>query len=170
MLLNNMCEVLNGQLLDGRDIPIISTLEYVREYLMKRIVIVLGIIDKADGPLTPTATKLFNVIKQEASEYTATWNGGNLYGVTGPWNNQCVVDVVHRTCTCRKWELTGLPCKHAVASIWNMAANRVDVGLPESWVHPCYLLDTWRQVYSHHINPIREKIMWPRTKNYLKTY
>ncbi|GAA0158245.1 hypothetical protein LIER_15326 [Lithospermum erythrorhizon] len=31
--------------------------------------------------------------------------------------NQCVVDLEKRCCTCRKWQLTGIPCKHACASI-----------------------------------------------------
>ncbi|GJX86357.1 hypothetical protein Tco_0337131 [Tanacetum coccineum] len=56
-----------------------------------------------------------------------------------------------------------MPSKHVVASIWNMAANRVVVGVPETWVHPCYRLDTWKEVYSHHINPIKGKIMWPKS-------
>jgi hypothetical protein len=163
MLLNNMCEVLNGQLLDGRDRPIISTLEYARDYMMKRIVKVKQLQAKCDGPLTPTATKLFQAIKYRATEYTATWNGGHLYGVTGPWQNQHVVNVLNRTCTCRMWELTGMPSAHAVAVNWNMAANRMEVGLPESWVHPCYRLDTWRAAYSYHINPIRGKILWPKS-------
>nr|GEX14958.1 transposase, MuDR [Tanacetum cinerariifolium] len=38
VLLNNMCEVLNRQLVDGRDKPIKTCLEFIREYLMKRIV------------------------------------------------------------------------------------------------------------------------------------
>ncbi|GKD22545.1 mutator type transposase, partial [Tanacetum coccineum] len=37
------------------------------EYLMKRIVIVQGIIGKSTGPLTPNATKIFNVIKRDAA-------------------------------------------------------------------------------------------------------
>lgn len=37
VLLNNMCEVLNGKLEKGRDKPIITCLEFIREYLMKRI-------------------------------------------------------------------------------------------------------------------------------------
>ena len=163
MLLNNICEVFNAKLLDGRDRPIINTLEYVRDYMLKRIVLVREVIEKSPGPLTPTATKLFQSIKDQANEYTAQWNGGNLYGVTGPWGSQHVVDTLHRTCSCRKWELTGIPCKHAVATIWNMAANRVEVGLPETWVHPCYRLDTWRTVYSHLINPIHSKILWPKS-------
>nr|GFB24528.1 hypothetical protein [Tanacetum cinerariifolium] len=86
-------------------------------------------------PLTPTTTRLFNVVKAEASECIANFNEGNLYGVTGP----------------------------SVASNWDMASNNKEVGLPESWLHPCYRLDTWKQVYSHHINPIRGKIMWPKS-------
>nr|GEX28680.1 bifunctional pinoresinol-lariciresinol reductase 2 [Tanacetum cinerariifolium] len=40
LLLNSICEVFNRQLVNGRDQPIITCLEYVREYLMKRIVVV----------------------------------------------------------------------------------------------------------------------------------
>lgn len=63
VLLNNMCEVFNRQLVDGRDKPIIMALEYIREYLMKRIAKVQATIRRCEGPLTPTATKLFNKVK-----------------------------------------------------------------------------------------------------------
>ncbi|GKC20538.1 hypothetical protein Tco_1022688 [Tanacetum coccineum] len=68
-----------------RDRPIIRTLEYAREYLMKRVVIVKQVIEKSDGLLTPTATKLFNVAKVEASEFISQYNRGHLYEVTSPW-------------------------------------------------------------------------------------
>ncbi|GJT07180.1 transposase, MuDR [Tanacetum coccineum] len=74
VLLNNMCEVLNRQILNGRDKPIITCLEFIREYLMKRIVIVQGIIGKSTGPLTPNATKIFNVIKRDAAQYKEMGN------------------------------------------------------------------------------------------------
>ncbi|KAJ0507983.1 putative transposase, mutator type, transposase, MuDR, plant, MULE transposase [Helianthus annuus] len=51
VLLNNLCEVLNRQLLGGRDKPIITCLEFIREYLMKRIVNVQLDIEKCSGPL-----------------------------------------------------------------------------------------------------------------------
>nr|GEU88694.1 hypothetical protein [Tanacetum cinerariifolium] len=69
VLLNNMCEVLNRQLVDGRDKPIISYLEFIREYLMKTIVNVQKVIDKSNGPLTQNVTRLFKVFKDEASKY-----------------------------------------------------------------------------------------------------
>nr|GEV74078.1 hypothetical protein [Tanacetum cinerariifolium] len=46
LLLNNICEVFNGKIVGGRDKPVITLLEYIREYCMKRIVNVQGVIDK----------------------------------------------------------------------------------------------------------------------------
>ncbi|GKA30832.1 hypothetical protein Tco_0717137, partial [Tanacetum coccineum] len=51
LLINNICEVFNRQLLEARDSPIISALEYTREYLMKRIVFVQKVIEKSQGTL-----------------------------------------------------------------------------------------------------------------------
>ncbi|XP_071729275.1 uncharacterized protein [Rutidosis leptorrhynchoides] len=102
VLLNNMCEVLNRWLVDARDKPIITALEYIREYLMKRIVTVNNMISKSDGPLTPGATKVFDGIKKQAEKYTVMWNGDQLYQVSGPHNDQCVVDMNAKVCACRK--------------------------------------------------------------------
>ncbi|KAK1415281.1 hypothetical protein QVD17_31059 [Tagetes erecta] len=165
VLLNNLCEVFNKQLVGGRDKPVITCLEYIREYLMRRHVIVLNCIakwvEKGKGPLTPNATELFEVIKSEASQYKVIFNGHNKYQVTSSSLDQCVVNMDDRSCSCRKWELTGMPCKHAVAVNWNMRSNGIDVGIPETWVHKSYWLDTWKKVYSHSVDPINGKEMWP---------
>ena len=120
------------------------------------------LIGKCDGPLTPTATRILRRNAHDAKKYTVQWGGSELYQVSGPWSDQCVVNVVARTCTCRRWELTGIPCKHAVATNWNMTLNNQQAGLPEEWVHPCYRLDTWKKVYSFDIKPIRGPVHWPK--------
>ncbi|GJR75192.1 RNA-directed DNA polymerase, eukaryota, partial [Tanacetum coccineum] len=97
LLINNSCEVFNKKLLEARDSPVITALEYVRKYLMKRIVIVQKV------------------------------NEGR--------QNQDVVNLANRSCTCRKWEVFGIPCKHAVACIFNMNDNGMQVGFLEDWVH-----------------------------------
>ncbi|GJY88113.1 mutator type transposase [Tanacetum coccineum] len=163
VLLNNMCEVLNRQLLDGRDKPIITCLEFIRQYLMKRIVAVQKVINKSNGPLTPTATKIFNNIKKEAAQITVLWNGGELYQATGPHGTQYVCNMTQRTCSCKKWELTGIPCKHAVACIWDMATNGQEPGIPDSWVSECYWLSTWQEMYSFKINPCNGPDMWNKS-------
>ncbi|KAI3757304.1 hypothetical protein L6452_04838 [Arctium lappa] len=81
VLLNNMCKVFNRQLIDGCDTPIITTLEYIREYLMKRIVNVGMVIAKSEGLLTPTTTRILEATKTQVAQYIVHWNGGDKYQV-----------------------------------------------------------------------------------------
>nr|GEU94297.1 hypothetical protein [Tanacetum cinerariifolium] len=64
VLLNNLCEVFNRQLIDARDVPIIICLEFVREYLMKRIVNVKKVISNNQVSLPPGATKCCEMVEQ----------------------------------------------------------------------------------------------------------
>ncbi|KAL4566631.1 hypothetical protein LXL04_030751 [Taraxacum kok-saghyz] len=133
-LLNNLCEVFNAKIEDARDQPIITCLEYIREYLMKRLCVVQAAINKCEILLTPTATQLFEVIKKEAARYVAQYNGAGKYQVGCPWQDQYVVDLNDRSCTCRNWEITGMPCKHAVAAIWDRIANSEDSSPVEEYI------------------------------------
>ncbi|GJR86988.1 RNA-directed DNA polymerase, eukaryota [Tanacetum coccineum] len=101
------------QLLEARDSPVITALEYVREYLMKRIVIVQKVIEKSQGPLTPTVTKIFNAIKEKASQCVVVWNGADLFQ-----------------------EVSGFTCSMLVACIFYMTDNgnaSQILGLPVDW-------------------------------------
>jgi len=40
-----------------------------------------------------------------------------------------------KTCSCRRWDLTGIPCNHAIAAIW------IKKDEPEIYVHECYTVD-----------------------------
>ncbi|XP_022019938.1 uncharacterized protein LOC110920000 [Helianthus annuus] len=84
-----------------------------REYLMKKIVVVNNKIGKCKGPLTPAATAVLQTAKTEAAEYTVIWTGGTKFQVSTHFNDhqdQRVVVLDERTCSCRRWDLTGIPC------------------------------------------------------------
>ncbi|KAL4592740.1 hypothetical protein LXL04_005744 [Taraxacum kok-saghyz] len=164
-LLNNLCEVFNAKIEDAKDQPIITCLEYIREYLMKRLCVVQAAINKCETLLTPTATQLFEVIKKEAARYVAQYNGAVKYQVGCPWQDQYVVDLNDRSCTCRNWEITGMPCKHAVAAIWDRIANSEDSSPVEEYVHPCYMTTTWRAMYFNKIDPINGRSLWPKSES-----
>ncbi|GJS75722.1 hypothetical protein Tco_0725603 [Tanacetum coccineum] len=72
LLLNNICEVFNGKIVGGRDMPVII-------FCMKRIMNVQGMLDKCIGPLTPIATRIMESIKKEAHLMKVQWNGANKY-------------------------------------------------------------------------------------------
>ncbi|GJW61278.1 mutator type transposase [Tanacetum coccineum] len=88
------------------------------------------------------------------------WNGSDLYQVTCPWGDQFVVNLSERVCSCRKWELSGIPCTHAVASIWDQANNGIDTGIPESYCLPVHWLTTWKEMYKFKINPVNGPQGW----------
>ncbi|GJT22353.1 heat stress transcription factor B-4-like protein [Tanacetum coccineum] len=118
LLLNNICEVFNGKIVGGRDKPVITLLKYIREYCMKRIINLQGVIDKCTGPLTPTTTRIMESIKKEAHLMKVQWNGvNNLLKYGSEWPGDTT---------------------------------------PEMWVNPCYWLSTWKETYSHKIQPICE--------------
>nr|GEX82383.1 hypothetical protein [Tanacetum cinerariifolium] len=94
LLLNNICEVFNSKIVKGRDKLVITLLEYIREYCMKRIINVQGVIDKCTGLLTHTATRIMESIKKEAHLMKVQWNKANKFQVSGSLGDQCVVDVV----------------------------------------------------------------------------
>ncbi|GKD30063.1 reverse transcriptase domain-containing protein [Tanacetum coccineum] len=101
-------------------------------------------------------------IKEAASEGTIDWNGSDLFQVKGPYQDQCVVNLNQKTCSCRKWEILGILCKHAITAIHDMADNGIDVGTPEDWVHESYKLQTWMNVYAHKINPTNGRDIWSK--------
>nr|KAJ0202613.1 hypothetical protein LSAT_V11C500266050 [Lactuca sativa] len=164
VLISNMCEVFNGKIEKGRDKPVIGCLEFIREYLMKRICNVMKEMKKAKGPLTPTATDILTARKTVASQYIARWNGGDKYQVTGALQDQHVVDVRNKTCTCRKWELIGIPCRHAIATLNEISKDpEADLDIYK-WVHKVYFLETWKKAYSFKVEPIKGRSMWPKSE------
>nr|GEZ53917.1 hypothetical protein [Tanacetum cinerariifolium] len=62
----HLMKAFNGKIVKGRDKSVITLLEYIMEYYMKRIMNVQGVIDKCTGPLTHTATRIMESGKKEA--------------------------------------------------------------------------------------------------------
>nr|GEX42617.1 transposase, mutator type [Tanacetum cinerariifolium] len=69
-------------------LKLIPTQHWARSYFS-----VQQVICKSNGPLTSKATKVFEVIKKLAAQYTISWNGGNLYQAVGPKGDQCVEEM-----------------------------------------------------------------------------
>ncbi|GKA82554.1 ribonuclease H-like domain-containing protein [Tanacetum coccineum] len=110
LLLNNICDVFNGKIVRGRDKPVITLLEYIREYCMKRIMNVQDVIDKCIGPLTLINQKIMGIPSERSSFDEGAMDGAN------------------------KYQVLGIPCKHVVAACWNMALNDRAAPPPETWV------------------------------------
>ncbi|GKD74802.1 hypothetical protein Tco_1333084, partial [Tanacetum coccineum] len=62
-----------------------------------------------------------------------------------------------------KWGLSGIPCTHAVASIWDQANNGIDTEIPESYCLPVHWLTTWKEMYKFKINPVNGPQGWKKS-------
>ncbi|KAI5342953.1 hypothetical protein L3X38_010829 [Prunus dulcis] len=62
----------------------------------------------------------------------------------------------NRTCSCRRWELNGIPCMHAVSAIFH---NRQEA---EQFVDKCYTREAYLRAYSPVIQPVKSMKYWPK--------
>lgn len=46
------------------------------------------------------------------------WAAGSMFQIQCPPRNQFTVDLEAQTCSCRKWNLTRIPCPHAISAIF----------------------------------------------------
>ncbi|KAM3247496.1 hypothetical protein P3L10_009263 [Capsicum annuum] len=105
--------------------------------------------------ICPKIVKKLNKINDEAAMFRPKDSGGSKVRVIGP-GGPYVVDLVAKSCTCRRFDLTGLPCTHAYVSI---IGNNEKL---EKYVNVFYHVDTFKSVYSHYINPTNHKDHWPK--------
>ncbi|CAI9291985.1 unnamed protein product [Lactuca saligna] len=69
-------------------------------------------------------------------------------------NDGYVVDLTKNTCRCRSWQVSGIPCEHAVETILYHNKNAEDYVAP--WFHTAMFLIC----YNHTINLLNGSSMW----------
>ncbi|XP_021717466.1 uncharacterized protein LOC110685283 [Chenopodium quinoa] len=72
------------------------------------------------------------------------------------YNDRYVVNLGQITCTCFRWELTGIPCAHAWACIIKKRLR------PEDFVDSVYSKDKYLEAYTLTINPMSGMKQWEK--------
>ena len=158
ILLNNMCEAFNRSIVFARQQGILVMLEMIREYLMRRIQ------SKREEcelwrylKITPNANKLLNKFRIWSGGCYSAYAGYNQYEINTVSGHKFSVDLNTRTCGCRRWDLTGIPCHHAICA---MNRNGVD---PVDYVDVVYSVKTYRACYSGIVYPMNGEAQWTKT-------
>ena len=107
-----------------------------------------------ENPLTPWATA--KVAKH--IDKMATWAvhpvTNMIYEVKDGWKDG-IVDIQQRTCSCRKFELSGLPCAHAAA-----VARYLRLSDCNLWASDFFTTETLRKVYMEAVFPVGDQSEW----------
>ncbi|XP_013594887.1 PREDICTED: uncharacterized protein LOC106303068 [Brassica oleracea var. oleracea] len=153
---NNLTESFNRTLKAARKKPFVQMLELIRRDVMQRISNRYLIACKEIGRHTKKARKEIEKSCDEAQHcYSVSSTGGKYEIVEG--TNGYSVHLNRRTCVCRKWDLTGIPCRHAVCAI------RENTGLVEDYISDYYLTDKWKETYRRGLKPVNGPKFWEET-------
>ncbi|XP_062074891.1 uncharacterized protein LOC133778892 [Humulus lupulus] len=157
ILVNNLCESFNAAILDARDKPIITLLEKIRFWLMSQFYNKKAELEKMTQPVGKRILKIIEKQKEVAKHCLVTRSDKFQFQVQCSNGSALVVDLEFRTCTCRRFQLSGLPCGHALATIWFMGGNVFD------YVHGFYKKESLQKSYEQSVHPMPSPDMWHQT-------
>ncbi|CAN6273446.1 unnamed protein product [Urochloa humidicola] len=151
---NNLCESFNKWIIEATFFPIITMLETIRRKVMVRI---HDNRTKSESWLTkicPNILKKLNVYITQSGKCHAICNGASKFEVMH-FDNRFTVDLEKRECSCRYWQLSGLPCPHAISCIFSKT-NSLD-----EYIASCYSVESFKNTYEHCLQPIEDMTHWP---------
>jgi hypothetical protein len=155
ILLNNSCEVFNKYILDAREMPILSMLEKIRGQLMTRYYNKQKELDQMQGSVCPKIRKKVLKNAEYANLCFVLPAGHGIFQVQSR-DFQYRVDIIAKTCDCRRWNLTGIPCNHAISCLRH---ERIPA---ESVLPSCYSTEAFGRAYAFNIWPCRDQTLWEK--------
>ena len=113
---NYLSEVFNRYILDERNKPIVTMLVGIYDKKTVRLDEKREGLRQSSWEITPTYGEKLEMMKKFARNCVSQRADDGLWQVSsGDYSYE--VNLAQRTCSCRKWDLSGLPCNHAVSEI-----------------------------------------------------
>ncbi|XP_031120262.1 uncharacterized protein LOC116023403 [Ipomoea triloba] len=155
---NNLCEAFNGTLVKARVKPIIPMLEDIRVGVMRRIAKKIKSVESWTGNYRPLVMKKLNTNIHKSMGWKVDFNGDDGYEIK-KGRQQFKVKLTGRSCSCRAWDLSGIPCPHAICAIFDIGRE------PHDYIDSCYSKEAYLRTYAHALQPMNGELFWPKTQN-----
>lgn len=110
-------------------------------------------MQRRPGPVCPRIAKILSNNFDKSQGMVCTWNGGDEFEVNA-YGHQLVVNTFTRECTCRLWQLTGIPCAHSIPCLLKKKI------IPMDLVDACYHVITFMRVYENVLHPVNGPEFW----------
>lgn len=159
MILNNTSETFNGYILNARGKHVIHMLEEIRISLMKRVHRKQSEMENHTYRICPRILEKLEKIKH-SSRYCIPHTSSDVMFEVENFLDGFVVDIRGKTCSCRAWDISGIPCIHACAAIHLLRRDAAD------YVHECYTVEMYTQSYMHRLPPMNGEKMWPPAEGF----
>ena len=154
---NNLCESFNHAIIDARFYPIVSMLERTRGKILVRIQEQREKGAKFHGTICPAIFKKLKVSIKMTQFLEVMWNGKDGFEVRHVKGRQrrYTVNLQQRTCSCGYFQLSGLPCCHAITAIYKCGKSVDD------FIEKCYSIEVFNKIYEHCLEPVEGEEKWP---------
>jgi hypothetical protein len=128
---NNLAKSFNNMVKDWKGLHLYDFLEKIRRWMMVKWDKRRRICMKFEGRILPHIVKELNE-KSRDLDMVVTRNGDfeAEVEVKGGSGFRHVVNLEHKTCTCREFQVLGKPCLHAIAFI----LHQLEEGLKIMWI------------------------------------
>jgi hypothetical protein len=144
-------------ILEAREMAFLSMLETIFYKILQRIESKRREAEKWTGRICPKIKKKLDKFTEWSNECIVKSAVNFLYSVSShEFEKEYTVDLTTRTCDCKRWQLTGIPCHHVIACC---RADRIN---PENLVHSCYTIDTFNRAYAYNLSPLRGRVFWEK--------
>ncbi|XP_015944300.1 uncharacterized protein LOC107469442 [Arachis duranensis] len=155
-LTSNNCESFNSTIVGLRGKSILTMLEELKFYIMKTMTTHKDALMAYTRHIAPIQVSRLEKEKKQANYWEAKWCGDDDHNEfeVRKWQHRVRVNTRERTCSCRKWQLTGLPCCHGIAAIQRKNEK------PEDYVHHKLTIEAYNRTYQFHINSIPSQEYW----------
>jgi hypothetical protein len=147
LIANNLSECFNSYILDVRDKPILTMLDTIKRKLMRRFQVNRASIAKMSGKLCSKIQVKVEKAGVKASECFLLYYGEGKYEVNYR-QQKFIVNLREKTCGCKKWDITGIPCHHAISAILHQGSKI------EDYVDHCYTIEKYQKSYEPIIHPV----------------
>lgn len=112
---SNMLTCFNGYILKSRSLLVIDMFKEIRRALMRRMSGKREMTPKSDDILCPRMRKKVEQNKMLSGTCSPV-HACNYRFEVGHFANVFVVDLLIQVCSCKMWEISGIPCPHAVST------------------------------------------------------
>ncbi|KAL7590858.1 hypothetical protein Lser_V15G33492 [Lactuca serriola] len=129
-------------------------LEEIRVYVMERMFNQKKKGEKWNLPICPSIRRRIKNLKKAQRYWEVTPSGPQQYEVR-LLHEGYGVDLNNRTCACRSWQISGIPCLHAIATILFLNGN------VEDYVSVWFTTGMFGSCYRYTIKPINGADLWP---------
>ncbi|KAJ1413815.1 Zinc finger, PMZ-type [Sesbania bispinosa] len=146
-------ELLYNWALECHELPVVQMMEHIRQQMVS------WFNDRQDmgmrwtSILVPSAEKKILEAIADAHCYQVLRANEVEFEIVSTERTN-IVDIRSRECSCRRWQLYGLPCAHAAAALISCGHNA------HMFAEPCFTVQSYRMTYSQVINPIPDKSQW----------